>query len=148
MKKQALLIKDLEDSFGPHWFGISEAWDNIFRAYPADPIDSTDKRKGEMRKTLDRLWSEGFLEKIENPGFEDEYRLTEKAGVYRKPLPTTQAPKPRTVMERVFEYETALKRAGTAHAKPEDAATLADPGRASEYRRYKPYMRIRTGLRP
>ncbi|MFA6158483.1 MAG: hypothetical protein WC763_02545 [Candidatus Paceibacterota bacterium] len=144
MLKQTLMIKGLEECFRHHWFGISEAWSNFFKTYEGQDAP----RRDEIHKILERLWSEGFLDKTETPGYEHEYRLTEKAGVYRKPIPTTQAPKPRTVMEQVFEYETALKRVGTAHAKPEDNAILADPGRAKEYRDYKPYMRINSRLRP
>ena len=141
MKNDMVLIRHIEDCFGPLWFSATEAWENLFRTY-----EGVDKES--MRKTVESLWNQGFLERTDTPGDHREYRLTEKAGVFRKPaeVPVPQAKPESSLNERMLEFKQALERSQAPYADPAqkviDRALIVDYARRSEYERYRKFMRV------
>jgi hypothetical protein len=139
MKNQTVLIRHIEDSFGPLWFSTTEAWENLFRTY-----EGVDKES--MRKTIERLWNQGFLERTDTLGADREYRLTEKAGVFRKPpeIPVAQAKPKSSLNGRMLEFKQALERSQAPYADPLqkalDKALLMNWDRSLEYRTYRKFM--------
>lgn len=141
MKNQTVLIRHIEDSFGPLWFSATEAWENLFRTYEGVDRDS-------MRKTIEGLVDHGFLERTDTPGEHLEYRLTEKAGVFRKlpEVPVPQAKPESSLNERMLEFKQALERSQAPYADPAqkviDRALIVDYARRSEYEKYRKFMRV------
>lgn len=134
--RQELTIADIERCFGGNWFSLDEAWTNLFSTYGVEEFGSRNKKDG-MRRILESLHANEYLEKTGELGpFTREYRLTEKAGNFRKSIPVkAQEPElPGTLAERLDAYEKALDK--SVRQEEHDAAIIDHPRRKSEWIQY------------
>jgi hypothetical protein len=135
--RQELTIADIERCFGGGWFSLNEAWTNLFSTYSVEEFGSRNRKDG-MRRVLENLHADGFLDKAGELGpFTREYRLTEKAGNFRKSIPVkvVEQKLPGTLAERLEEYEKALEK--SVRQEGYDAAIIDDPRRQSEWVQYR-----------
>lgn len=135
--KQELTIKDIKRCFGTRWFNLHEAWTHLFSPCDVDAFGGRTMKEASMRRILENLKKDGFLEKAGKLGpFTRKYRIAQRpSGGVRKPSAQAKRPKPpRPIRQLLDEYERALDR--SMRQEGHDSAIIDDPERKAQWMHY------------
>jgi hypothetical protein len=135
--RQELTIRDIERCFSTRWFNLHEAWTHLFSLYGAEAFGGRIMKEDSMRRILENLKKDGFLEKAGKLGqFTRKYRIVQRArATARKPSARTKKPKPlRPLRQLLDEYEKALDR--SVRQEGHDSLIIDDPERKAQWMYY------------
>ncbi len=126
--KTHIIIRLLEECFGPSWFSFDKAWKEAFSAHN----EGERMRRNDALRRLEELADAHFLERSKDSDHPIKYRLDARAGTFRNCVPqeVETAPKaPGRLSDRMIEYESALEKG--------DRSIIDDPIRVAEWKRYR-----------